>query len=65
MHKTNTNKDIPEPIAVDIGKLSAMLGCGQQTARKIAEEAHAVIHLNRRTLFSVEKIKKYINLMAE
>ena len=65
MQKTTTNKGVSEPIAVDIEKLSAMLGCGQQTARKIAEEAHAVIRLNRRVLFSVEKIKKYINLMAE
>lgn len=65
MHKTNTYKSAPEPIAVDIEKLSVMLGCGQQTARKIGEEAHAVIRLNRRVLYSVEKVRKYISTIAE
>ena len=64
MNKTkNRNEDTP--IAVDIEKLSAMLGCCHQTARKIAGEAHAVIRINRRVLYSVEKVKKYVSNMAE
>lgn len=64
MHKTII-REAEQPIAVDIEKLSAMLGCGHQTARKIGEEAHAIIRINRRVLYSVEKIKKYINSMTE
>lgn len=64
MNKTKSHNE-KEPIAVDIKKLASMLGCGHATARKIAEEAHAVIRLNRRVLYSVEKVKKYIDTMTE
>ena len=63
MNKTKKRKD-DQPIAVDIEKLSSMLGCGKATARKIANEAEAVIRINRRVLYSVEKIKKYVDSIS-
>lgn len=64
MYKTNF-REAEQPIAVDIEKLSAMLCCGHQTARKIGEEAHATVRINRRVLYSVDKVKNYINNMTE
>lgn len=64
MNKTKY-RETKQPIAVDIETLSSMLSCGHATAKKIGEESHAVIRLNRRVLYSVEKVKKYINNMAE
>ena len=67
MNKTKC-REIKEPekmIAVDIEKLSAMLSCGHATARKIGEQAHAKIMIGRRVLYSVEKIKKYVDCLAD
>lgn len=52
-------------ITVDAEKLAAMLSCGQATARKIGEEAGAKIVIGRRVLYSVCKIQKYVEKMAE
>lgn len=52
------------PIAVDIEKLAAMLSCGKDTARKIADDAEAKIIIGRRTLYSVQKIELYISKNA-
>lgn len=60
MNKTK-HEETGDLIAVDITKLSAMLSCGHATARKIADEASATIKINRRVLFNVEKIRKYLN----
>lgn len=64
MNKTKYREQ-EQPITVDIDTLSSMLGCGHATARKIGVESHAVIRLNRRVLYSVDKVKKYIDRMAE
>lgn len=61
-------REIREPekmIAVDIERLSAMLSCGYATARKIGEQAHAKIIIGRRVLYSVEKVRGYLNSLAE
>lgn len=52
-------------ITVDIDKLSAMLSCGQATARKIGEQAEARILIGRRVLYSVSKVQKYLELISE
>ena len=52
-------------LSVDVEKLAAMLSCGQATAKKIGEEAGARIVIGRRVLYSVSKIQKYIEKMAE
>lgn len=64
MNKT-TPRDTTEPLTVDIEKLSAMLSCGHATARKIGEQAGARIVLGRRVLYSVEKVRRYIDCLAE
>lgn len=64
MNKTKYRKN-EQPIAVDIDTLASMLCCGHATARKIGVEAHAVIRLNRRVLYSVDKVRKYLDRMAE
>ena len=64
MNKTKDRKE-QQPIAVDIEKLSAMLSCGHASARKIGELAEARIYIGRRVLYSTQKIKTYINNLAE
>ena len=51
-------------LAVDIEGLAAMLSCGQMTARKIGEDAGARITI-RRVLYSVQKVEKYLEAIAE
>ena len=52
-------------LTVDIEGLEAMLSCGQDTDRKIAEDAEARITIGRRVLYSVSKIEKYLEAIAE
>ncbi len=61
------NKDMygTEKLAVDIEGLASMLSCGQATARKIGEEACAKIIVGRRVLYSVSKVKSYLEYIAE
>ena len=51
-------------LAVDIDGLAALLSCGQMTARKIGEDAGARIVIGRR-LYSVQKVEKYLEAIAE
>ena len=64
MNKTKERESI-EVLAVDIDKLAAMLSCGHATARKIGEQAEAKINIGRRVLYSVDKVKKYLNLISD
>lgn len=64
MNKT-FNRNDPDVIAVDIEKLSAILSCGCATARKIGEQAKARIFIGRRVLYSVNKVQKYLDSIAE
>lgn len=52
-------------LAVDIEGLAAMLSCGYMTARKIAEDAGARLTIGRRVLYSVQKVEKYLDAIAE
>ena len=49
------------PMAVDIKMLCEMLSCGKDTAKKIGELAGARIKIGRRVLYSVSKIRKYLD----
>ena len=60
-----TERDTKQKITVDIEGLAAMLSCGTATAKKIAEMAEARIFIGRRVLYSVDKVKTYIRIMAE
>ncbi|MCF2642385.1 hypothetical protein I6E50_08190 [Roseburia hominis] len=64
MNKTE-HKETDIYLTVDIDTLAAMLSCGHATARKIAEQAGAKIVIGKRVLYSVEKIRRYIDCMAE
>lgn len=64
MNRTKT-RETNQPIAVDIEKLCAMLSCGQATARKIGKEAQARVVIGRRVLYSVEKIRLYLERSTE
>lgn len=64
MHKTKERKEI-QPLAVDIEGLSAMLSCGHATAKKIGEQAGAKVVIGRRVLYSVDKVKRYLDCLAE
>ena len=53
-------------LAVDSRALrAALLSCGQMTARKIGEDAGARIVIGRRVLYSVQKVEKYLEAIAE
>ena len=52
-------------LSVDIEGLAAMLSCGQATARKIGADAGARICIGRRVLYSVDKVRKYLDAIAE
>lgn len=63
--KKTTERETTEQIAVDIQKLSAMLSCGLATARKIGEQAGAKIIIGRRVLYSVDKVRNYLDCITE
>lgn len=52
------------PLTVDTETLSSMLSCGLSTARKIGEQAGAKIVIGRRVLYSVEKVKNYLDCLS-
>lgn len=57
-------RETEQLLAVDIEKLSAMLSCGQASARKIGEDAGARVEIGRRVLYSVSKVSKYLEDIA-
>lgn len=63
MNKT-AQRENGHKIAVDIETLSAMLSCGNTTARQIGKEAMAEIRINRRVLYNVKKVQSYIDSIS-
>ena len=63
--KKTKERETDQLLSVDLEKLAAMLSCGQATAKKVGEEAGARIMRGRRVLYSVSKIQKYIEKIAE
>lgn len=61
MKKTNKH-DIKstERLSVTRTELPTLLGCGQPTADKIAEEARAKIYIGKRLLISLDKVREYL-----
>lgn len=54
------------PLTVDIRGLQSMLNLGKNKAMEIGKKSGAVIHLSsRRTLYSVEKVKAYMDGLTE
>lgn len=48
-------------ILVNDKELPFLLGCGAVTARRIAENAGAVVYQNTRKLYSVRKLELYLD----
>lgn len=63
MNKTKQRQS-DDLMTVDIERLSAMLSCGHATARKIGNDAGARLIIGRRVLYSVQKVKYYIEMLA-
>ena len=63
--KKTKERETDQLLSVDLEKLAAMLSCGQATAKKVGEGAGARIMIGRRVLYSVSKIQKYIEKIAE
>lgn len=62
MHKT-MSKDVSnfeEKVAVNTENLMKYLDCGRKTAVEIGEQAGARIQWGRRVLWSIEKVKTFI-----
>lgn len=54
------------PVTVDVRGVMSMFGVGRNKAMEIGKKSGAVIHLSsRRTLYSVEKIKAYMDGLTE
>lgn len=67
MRKTKSYEDvqISNRVAVNTDQLRAMLSCGRATAEKIGDAAGARIRISgRRVLWSMDKIKEYLERMA-
>ena len=62
---TKQNFDAVNPILVDINGLQQLCGSGRFTCEKIATAANAKIKIGRRTLYNNEKVRAYINNIAE
>ena len=53
------------PVTVDVKGVMQLFGIGRNKAREIGEQAGAVIRISsRRTLYSVERIKNYLEQQA-
>lgn len=53
-----------QKIAVTTEELQSMLSCGRDTAVQIGESAEARVQIGRRVLWSVDKVKEHIRLIA-
>lgn len=54
-----------EPLAVPVGVLAGMLGCGQQTAKKIGTAAGARVQLGKRVVFRLDRVREYLDTVTE
>lgn len=62
----NTKYQRISPITTDVQGIMQIFCVGRNKAMEIGKAAGAVIHLSsRRTLYSVEKIKAYMDGLAE
>lgn len=60
MNKTKKQTITDSTITTDLEGLMQLLGCGKDTAKAIGELAEARVKTNsRRTIYSIDKIKKY------
>lgn len=67
MNKTKTTKEVKacDKVLVTTEALQELLSCGRSTAVAIGEDSHARVEKGRRVLWSVSKVKEYIEIIAE
>ena len=65
MKKTCAHLEPQHQLFVGARELAALLGCGHYTARKIADEAGAVVRIGNRVLFSVAKLREWADEQTE
>ena len=65
--RATKRQDIPvsNMVAVNADTLAGILDCGRATAVKIGADAGARIQIGKRVLYSVEKVRKYLDALAE
>lgn len=51
-------------IAVDIRQLQEMLSCGRTAAERIARDSGAGFNIGRRRLYSVQRIRDYMETLC-
>ena len=61
--KTNLNY-LCDQLTVDTEGLQSLLGCGKKTAMEIGSLAEAKITINKRVLWNVSKVSKYLDSIA-
>lgn len=60
MNKTNIQTITDSTITTNVEGLMQLLGCGKETAKSIGELAETRVKTNnRRTIYSIEKIRNY------
>ena len=59
-----TRREPETRISVGINDLQIMLGVGKNTAAQIGKAAGAELHIGRRKLYNVEKVKAYIDSLG-
>lgn len=67
MNRTrNRNEDgTLKQLACGTDALSGAMGCGKETAIKIATAAGARIQIGRRVLWNISKVQKYLDEISE
>ena len=65
MREEDYTNSMDRRICITRKELPQLLGCGIQTADKIAREAEARIVVGHRVLINIAKIRKYIDEAAE
>lgn len=64
MKKTTSYLNNAEKLAVDLDGLAALLSVGRNTATEIGELSGATFKVGRRRLYSVARIKEYLEIMT-
>lgn len=66
MRETTKNQfDSKERMAVDTDGLMELLGVGRKTATDIGTSAKARIQVNRRVLWNLKLVQKYLDALSE
>lgn len=64
MNKTRKVTDTMNSITVSADILAELLNCGKSTAMKIGAESGSRIQIGRRVLYSVPKVREYMDSLA-